>query len=365
MLYQSYQPALSQLFIGQKKKMKQMAKAMDNMKVRDKIQKQAQYQPEAVLPKEQNLFWNSLRKSIVKEIDASSLAIDWGNMKRFDEWRSTRKSDQKYRGEEAQQTIEQHKRHFLQTREEREAPGFTTKDIALDQAFSTTIPHLRFMGPQKISTPQQRGTVVHQGTPQQNSMMIARALRLMGAAYTGFVELYDETTRKLIYGKEVKGGKSILFEDVDIGFETESSLVIPNAAKWVIVYCIPMSNAGLSQAPTRLSRATTMQAYTRLFTIYNQLHEFIRGLGYHSYGATIMNGFGIYPAFAVLGGLGELSRMDVVITPEYGPMVRLAAMATDLPLAATPPISFGVEEYCENCRICTDACIGIKSKLGT
>ena len=100
-----------------------------------------------------------------------------------------------------------------------------------------------------------------------------------------------------------------------------------------------------------------MQAYVRLYTIYNQLHEFIRALGYHSYGATIMNGFGIYPAFAVLGGIGEQCRIDTVISPEYGPMMRLAAMATDLPLAATLPISMGVREYCARCRICSRYCL--------
>jgi hypothetical protein len=69
--------------------------------------------------------------------------------------------------------------------------------------------------------------------------MVARALRLMGAATVGFVELYDDTTRKLIYDSEVKDGKRIVFEDAAVGYETEDKLVIPNAARWVIVYCVP------------------------------------------------------------------------------------------------------------------------------
>lgn len=177
----------------------------------------------------------------------------------------------------------------------------------------------------------------------------------MGASTVGFVEL-NENTRKFVYRAETDPNRVIDFEDVALGYEEPKRLVIPNAAQWVIVYSIPMSQEGLAQAPSLLSRASTMQAYVRLYTIYNQLHEFIRGLGYHSYGATNLNGFGIYGAFAVLGGLGELSRLDCVITPEYGPMVRLAAMATDLPLAPTQPISFGVKEYCKKCRLCAQAC---------
>ncbi len=332
----------------------------DKMKqqTQNETQKPTKYRPEVVLSTEENPCWGSLRQRVATEIDPAELAIDWDNMQRFDEWRSTRKNDREYRGEEAHRAIEEHKRNFLLTREEQSAAGYSIRDVALNQSFSSTIPQLRFMGPQKASTPQQRGVPIHQGSPQQNAALVARALRLMGAATVGFVELHDDSTRKLIYGKEVKDGKPIVFEDAEVGYEAEDKLVLPNAARWVIVYCIPMSGLGLAQAPSQLSRATTMQAYTRLFTIYNQLHEFIRGLGYHSYGATIMNGFGVYPAFAVLGGLGELSRMDVVITPEYGPMVRLAAMATDLPLAATRPISFGVAQYCKSCRICTSSCIG-------
>lgn len=313
------------------------------------------YIPRCVLEPGQNPSWGALRDG-VREVDEPTFEIDWASMQRFSEWRSTRKNDAEYRGEEAHEAIVRYKEEVLCSREQRGMAGYTHKDAALNEAFSHTIPQLRFMGPGRARTPEQRGVSVYQGTPQENSGMVARALRLMGAATVGFVELYDDTTRKLIYDSEVKDGKRIVFEDAAVGYETEDKLVIPNAARWVIVYCVPMSGIGLAQAPSQLSRAATMQAYVRLYTIYNQLHEFLRALGYHSYGATIMNGFGVFPAFAVLGGLGELSRLDIVITPEYGPMVRLAALATDLPLAATRPISFGVREFCRKCRICAKAC---------
>ena len=307
------------------------------------------------LPVEKNATWGPLRGSWVREVDKPVNEIDWEIMERYDEWRSTRKQDKFYRGKAATAQLAEHKQQLLQEGERCHRWGYGTEDAALNESFSSTIPPLRFLGPQKAKTPQQRGAQRYQDTPENASHMVGNALRMMGAMTVGFLEL-DDNLRKLIYHSEENPDRVIVFEDVPVGLETPEKLVLPLAAQWIIVYTIPMSNLGLAQAPSLLSRASTMQAYTRLYTIYNQLHEFIRALGYHSYGATNMNGFGPYVAFGELAGLGENSRLDCLITPERGPMVRLAAMATDLPLAPTRPISFGVKEYCQRCRICAQAC---------
>jgi len=307
------------------------------------------------LPKELNPTWGPLRGEWVEEVDSPTCDIDWDMLQRYEECCSTRGSDHIYRGPENTRRLQRQKAALHMRGEEKELAGFTTADAALNQSFSSTIPPLRFMGPQKALTPQQRGGQIYSGSPVEASQMLSKALQLMGALTVGFVEL-DDNTRKLIYRKEADPGRMIDFEDVAVGSETPQRLVLPKAAKWVVVYSVAMSDLGLAQAPSLLARATTMQAYVRLYTIYNQLHEFIRALGYHSYGATNLNGFAPYVAFGVLAGLGELSRLDCLITPERGPMVRLAALATDLPLAPTKPISFGVSDFCRNCRICAEAC---------
>jgi len=54
--------------------------------------------------------------------------------------------------------------------------------------------------------------------------------------------------------------------------------------------------------------------------------------------------------------LGEYGRHGLVITPEFGPRVRFGKIFTDLPLGHDVPVEFGVSEFCEVCRRCTDAC---------
>ena len=48
--------------------------------------------------------------------------------------------------------------------------------------------------------------------------------------------------------------------------------------------------------------------------------------------------------------------MGLLITPKYGPRIRLAKVITDMPLYPDPRISFGVVEFCETCKLCADEC---------
>jgi reductive dehalogenase len=112
----------------------------------------------------------------------------------------------------------------------------------------------------------------------------------------------------------------------------------------------------MKRAPTKIAEMATTEAYQRGLMIQNNVQEFLRALGYQAMGEAVLNGLGIAPAFAVLGGLGELSRLNRVITPEYGPMVRIFKFVTDLPLEADKPIDAGIARFCKSCKKCAEAC---------
>ena len=56
---------------------------------------------------------------------------------------------------------------------------------------------------------------------------------------------------------------------------------------------------------------------------------------------------------AVASGLGVMSRMCTVATPQWGPRVRFGAVATDAPLEADNMMD---EDFCGDCRLCIEAC---------
>lgn len=94
--------------------------------------------------------------------------------------------------------------------------------------------------------------------------------------------------------------------------------------------------------------------YSRAEFLVAGLAEFIRGLGYTAIPS--VNDLGSSVAIALDAGLGELGRTNRLISPEYGPMVRLAKVLTDLPLATDKPIDLGLQEFCQACKRCAEVC---------
>jgi epoxyqueuosine reductase len=179
-------------------------------------------------------------------------------------------------------------------------------------------------------------------------------MRHMGAAQIGFLEL-DEHTRKLIYATD-PDGKELIFTEDELASETEHSRLIPRSCKYAIVYSVRMSNITLKRAPTVLASQSTMLSYLRGRQIQNSTQEFLRGLGYQGLGQATTNALGIAPALGVMAGLGELSRLNRVITPEFGPMVRIFMLLTDLPVQTDHPIDAGIMKFCRTCKKCAEAC---------
>jgi reductive dehalogenase len=57
-----------------------------------------------------------------------------------------------------------------------------------------------------------------------------------------------------------------------------------------------------------------------------------------------------------MSGIGELSRLNKIISPEYGTMQRIFRVITDLPLAPTYPVDAGIMRFCRTCKKCAEAC---------
>lgn len=56
---------------------------------------------------------------------------------------------------------------------------------------------------------------------------------------------------------------------------------------------------------------------------------------------------------ATRAGVGWVGKSNLLVTEQYGSMIRLASVLTDAPLTAAKPIN---ESKCGDCRLCVDAC---------
>jgi reductive dehalogenase len=230
--------------------------------------------------------------------------------------------------------------------------GYTLKDQALSAAHVGV--GKSFLGPQKAKTPEERGVPIWTGSPDEGARVLRAAMRHFGAATVGFFEL-DDNTRKLIYGFD-PDGKELVFTDDLVASENDTTRFIPNSCKYCMVYTVQMSQETMRRSPTVTGSQTTSLAYKRGETIQASAQEFLRGLGYQGLGEATTNALGIAPAMGVMAGLGELSRLNRLITPEFGPMVRVFKILTDLPVAVDKPIDAGIMEFCKRCKKCAEAC---------
>ena len=107
--------------------------------------------------------------------------------------------------------------------------------------------------------------------------------------------------------------------------------------------------------PSYIADAATSTGYARMAINSANLSLFIRMLGFKTIDCSINAVVASIP-LAMLAGLGDIGRNGLLITPEFGPRLRVTVVLTDLPLVADSPIDFGLTEFCSACKKCVYAC---------
>jgi len=123
-----------------------------------------------------------------------------------------------------------------------------------------------------------------------------------------------------------------------------------------IVIAVEMKYEMVRQAPHHIATTESANRYYKAGQAALAVSRYIQLLGYGSRAHIDGNYKVLCGPIAVDAGLGELGRLGLLITPEFGPRVRLAVITTDLPLEFDKPINFGVQDFCDFCKKCADNC---------
>jgi len=129
---------------------------------------------------------------------------------------------------------------------------------------------------------------------------------------------------------------------------------IPDEFQHAVVIAVEMDYEAMKCSPSHPASAATGLGYSRMAFTAGLLAQYIRGLGYQA--IPCGNDTACSIPMAIDAGLGEMARNGLLITPEFGPRVRLAKILTDLPLIPDQPIEFGVWEFCMICERCAQRC---------
>jgi reductive dehalogenase len=234
-------------------------------------------------------------------------------------------------------------------------PGYGLRDRALYEAAWTVMRSARAgdgilsWNRIQVPTPETFGVEPFRASSEEVATTIKAAARLFGAALVGVSPM-----KPTYVNQRQRRGAVIDFEDVERPQVTPDRYLIPTRMKWVVSIGVQMDLDLITRIPTALGGAASSLGYSHCAFVVSSLAEFIRGLGYEA--IPMVNDTAQSVPFAVEAGLGEMSRTNRIITPEFGPVVRLCKVFTDLPMACDKPIDFGALEFCRRCKKCAEAC---------
>ena len=137
----------------------------------------------------------------------------------------------------------------------------------------------------------------------------------------------------------------------------------PVRGRWAVMLAARMDYGAIMSAPSLRAGAEATRAYYALGDVAVGLARALREAGHGAvaqhprYTASHWSGM-LFVPHAVAAGMGRLGRSGLLLTDEYGPCVRLAAVTTDLEMEPDEPRSPEMHPTCTLCVLCREACGG-------
>ena len=176
-------------------------------------------------------------------------------------------------------------------------------------------------------------------TPELAAEFITEMAHRYGATLVGITK----TNTEWLYNEGWRGAP----EDYD-------SSGMPNHWENAIAIGVPMEWDIILGSP---HFSTSGDAYNRVSIAGVRIEGLLKHLGYAARAHTPNTGYDlVVPPHAIEAGLGEIGRTGFCITPELGGNCRMALITTDMPLAINNPIDYGVEDFCNKCKLCAESC---------
>lgn len=126
---------------------------------------------------------------------------------------------------------------------------------------------------------------------------------------------------------------------------------------WMVMIGVAHDYEEISTAPEDCAGAEVVRQYGRGLKAAKDVAAWFRRQGWDAvpHGGPMAGPLVLIPP-AIECGFGELGKHGSIINRDYGASFRLACVLTDAPLQATAAESYGVDDFCARCRICSDAC---------
>lgn len=136
-----------------------------------------------------------------------------------------------------------------------------------------------------------------------------------------------------------------------------------------MVLTMNMDKDAMKSSPSVASTSEIWRTYSGLGIVVNKLAHFLRERGYKCHPSPAVGGDVSTVPMAQDSGIGVLGKNGLLITPEFGPSQRLAAVFIDVNNLPVKTIAdndhLWIREYCDSCNICVRKCPGSAIRKNT
>jgi reductive dehalogenase len=105
-----------------------------------------------------------------------------------------------------------------------------------------------------------------------------------------------------------------------------------------------------------ITDSISFQAYQRSALVAHTIAHYLRRLGYRASPQHVRRYQVLIPPLLLWAGIGEISRAGIILNPFLGLNYKASAVLTDLPLVPDEPIDFGLQAFCQDCKLCAEMC---------
>lgn len=98
------------------------------------------------------------------------------------------------------------------------------------------------------------------------------------------------------------------------------------------------------------------QVYQKLALQTEVTAGYLRRLGIDAVPSYMRSYLTLMPQIVLDAGMGEVSRMGIILNPFFGCNCKYSAVLTNLELEVDGYVDFGLQEYCGRCTICAEQC---------
>jgi len=210
--------------------------------------------------------------------------------------------------------------------------------------FWTLVMGLRYQVDGKLNPQKRQGF-----SPEEITKEIKKKARYLGADLVGITARKDDFTYSHAFS----------YEESKLQVGPAVTKPIDLKHKYVISLGKEMNYSVIKAAVTEKDNGSLGEigkSYNEVAQVACALAGYIRQLGYPARAHHLRNDQIMHVPHAVDAGLGEQGKHGFLITEKFGPRVRLAAVTTDLELVEDKPVDIGIQDFCENCRLCELNC---------